>query len=295
MPTDLHEQVLRVAKELWGEQDIPSLPTRHDNSGSVFLEGEAKLLEGTSFSDRAEQFHSQAFEGCPLAQQSYGSLLWSGFGLTVRDDVASARWHAAAAAQHHLDGMAVLGGCLRTGTGIPVPTVKDKSKSAKSAAKAAAKKQAKENTALGLRLIEYCASQHNPSGVNKQAALLQLQLEEETNNSYDESYSSDEQADVAPLYQACVDRERINALLLFNLGWCHVHGQGGVDRKDITRGEAYWRQAAAMAPDEGSEEAAWNLYEQYQRNDPQEARPWLQLAVDLGYEEAITEQDNLLY
>jgi TPR repeat protein len=158
-------------------------------------------------------------------------------------------------------------------------------------AKAAAKRKAKENIELGLRLNDYCASQHNPTGVNKEAALLQLQLEEETNNSYDES--TDEQADVVHLYQACVDRERLNALLLFNLGWCH--GQGGVDRKDITRGEAYWRQAAAMAPDEGSEEAAWNLYEQYQRNDPQEARPWLQLAVDLGYEEAITEQDNLLY
>jgi hypothetical protein len=48
--------------------------------------------------------------------------------------------------QRHLDGMAVLGGCIRTGTGT--------------------------DRKLGVPLIDYCASQHNPTGVNKKAALL---------------------------------------------------------------------------------------------------------------------------
>ncbi len=137
------------------------------------------------------------------------------------------------------------------------------------------------NGKLGVGFIEYCASQYNPTAVNKKAALLM------------EHANSDERG-AADLYQACLDQGKVNALLLFNLGWCHVNGEGGVDRKDATRGESLWRKAAAMAPDEGSEEAAWFLYEQYKRNDPQEADRWLQLAADLGYHEAITEQGGLL-
>jgi hypothetical protein len=254
VPTDIHEKVLTVARDLWGTEAIPALPTN-----LLPCEGEAKLPPGSSFSDRAEQFRQEAVQGCPIAQHSYGLLLWSGFGGVTRDADASARWHAAAAAQNHLDGMAVLGGCLRTGTGI--------------------KKSNKSNSSLGVRLIDYCASQHNPTGVNKKAALLV-----ETN--LDERGAAD-------LYQACWNREKINALLLFNLGWCFVNGEG-VDRKDASRGETLWRDAAAMAPDEGSEEAAWFLYEQYKRNDPKEANQWLQLAADLGYDEAVTEQGTLL-
>jgi hypothetical protein len=59
----------------------------------------------------------------------------------------------------------------------------------------------------------------------------------------------------------------------------------GVGRKDVTRGKSLWRKAAAMAPDEGSEEAAWFLYEHYKRDDPKEASQWLQMAESLGYRE----------
>jgi TPR repeat protein len=266
VPNDLHEQVLAVAKDLWGTQDIPSLSISTDSTDGrsrslLVCEGEAKLPPGCSFAYRTAQFKKEAELGCARAQHSYGLLLWSGFTGVSIDAEASARWHAAAAAQNHLDGMAVLGGCLRTGTGTAVKPKQSK----------------KSGRELGVRLIDYCASQYNPTGVNKHAALLV-----ETN--------SDERG-AADLYQECLDQDKVNALLLFNLGWCHVNGEG-VDRKDVDRGESLWQTAAAMAPDEGSEEAAWFLYQQYKRNDPKKAEQWLQLAADLGYEEAVIEQQG---
>ena len=59
--------------------------------------------------------------------------------------------------------------------------------------------------------------------------------------------------------------------------------------KDRTKAVSFWEDASSMAPDEGSEEAAWNLYQEYKRDDPKKAQPWLDLAVDLGYDEALEE------
>jgi len=42
-----------------------------------------------------------------------------------------------------------------------------------------------------------------------------------------------------------------------------------------------------MAPDEGSEEASFFLYEQYERDDKGEARKWLEMSAELGYPEAV--------
>jgi TPR repeat protein len=127
--------------------------------------------------------------GDTRAQHSYALLLWNEFGGVTRDTKASARWHAAAAAQNHLDAMSVLGGCLRTGTGVQT------------------------NLVLGLRLIDFCASKHNPTGINKKAALL-------------EADSDDRGA--FRLYLECFEKHdptrRANALLLFNLGWCFING-----------------------------------------------------------------------
>mmetsp|Transcript_1551 Transcript_1551/g.2306 ORF Transcript_1551/g.2306 Transcript_1551/m.2306 type:complete len:159 (+) Transcript_1551:581-1057(+) len=122
---------------------------------------------------------------------------------------------------------------------------------------------------LGLKLIQYCASKGNPTGVNKQAALLE--------SNEDDYYGA------VQLYESCVKSGRINALLLFNLGWSLVNGQG-VDRKDVSRGISLWKEAVSLAPDEGSEEAAWCLYEEYKRDDPKEADKWFGIAMDLGYE-----------
>jgi TPR repeat protein len=243
LPLDLQEEVRSIAQDLWGAAPLEAvLPTP---SSDLPTWGECPFL-GTDYAQRAKYFQEQAELGDAHAQHSYGLLLWSGFGGVSPNAFASARWHAAAAAQHHLDALAVLGGCLRTGTGVKRP-----------------------NKEQGLRLIEYSCQARNPTGINKQAAL-------------EEAAGKDEAA--FRLYQRGADFQP-NALLWMNLGYCFVHGMG--TKKDVAKGEDCWRRAAALAPDEGSEEAAWLLYEQYARDDPREADKWLQLAEDLGYDEAL--------
>jgi TPR repeat protein len=248
VPSELEREVLLVAERLWGgskelQRVVPDVMSQDHPYASW---GEASLPASISYSERAIWWEEQACTGDARAQHSLGLVLWSGFGIST-DEVASAKWHAAAAAQNHLDGMVLLGGCLRTGTGVPTKDV-----------------------TLGLQLIDYCAQQWNPTGVNKKAALLE---------------ADDDYRGAVDLYTGCLERGNANALLLFNLGYCLVHGDG-IDKKDVQRGEELWKEAAAMAPDEGSEEASWFLYQQYARDDEREAWRWLQLAADLGYEEA---------
>jgi TPR repeat protein len=231
VPKALQQEISLAASEIWNA--VGSLPDFliHENNDRV-TEGEATLKDGILYSDRALYFHEEAIRGCPQAQHSYALLLWSGFGGVVKDSEASARWHAAAAAQNHLDGMAVFGGCLRTGKGV------------------------KRNASLGLKIIEYCAAKGNPTGINKKAALLE---------------SNHDEAGAVKLYESCYQSGTVNALLLMNLGWCLVNGIG-VNKKNVERGVKLWQEAASMAPDEGSEEAAWYLYEEYKYKDPKEAR-----------------------
>ena len=288
--TELHQEIMTIAKELWGDQEIPRLaPALSEDRGSIsrsrsderattttpvlLTEGEAGLPESVPRSERGARFRGEALRGCPRAQHSYGLLLWSGFAGIERDPEESARFHAAAACQNHLDGMAVLGGCLRTGAGIPKRKKRrKKKKTKKGATKAAAMtepRRATNTVALGLKLIDFCASVGNPTGVNKRAALL-------------ESNGDDSRA--VELYEACLEDGRANALVRFNLGWCLVHGRG-VERGDRDRGMSLWVQAAELAPDEGSEEAAWNLYRECDPDRPEEARRWRDLAEELGYTE----------
>jgi hypothetical protein len=93
---------------------------------------------------------------------------------------------------------------------------------------------------LGLKLIEFCANQWNPTGVNKKAALL------ETN---------DDWSGAVNLYEECLANGKTNALLLLNLGYCQVHGLG-IPSKNPDHGIELWQTAASMAPDQGSDEMA---------------------------------------
>ncbi len=252
---ELCEEIASIAEELWdGADNIPrqsSTTVVSDEKGVPRLcEGEAELPSHVPFCERGDYFRELALGGCPRAQHSYALLLWSGFAGVQSSPTESAKFHSAAAYQQHLDGMAVFGGCLRTGTGI-----KKKKKP----------KPKTNRVALGLKVIEFCASIGNPTGVNKQATLL-------------ESNGNDSQA--VKLYEACLESGRVNALLLFNLGWCLVNAAENTERD---RGIALWKEATDMAPDEGSEEAAWNLYQEYVRDDPKEAQRWLDLAEELGY------------
>jgi hypothetical protein len=244
VPEGLTKEIRSIAEKLWGGSEQLKNLILPEASTNNLLSGESPF-SGTNYSDRAIFFESQAKLGDPQAQHSLGLLLWSGF-CGKKDEIASAQWHAAAAAQNHLDGMAVLGGCLRTGTGVT------------------------KNVELGLRLIEYSATQHNPTGVNKKAAL------EESNSNYHAAFQ---------LCEKCMQTSQPNALLFMNLGWCLMEGEG--TSKDVKRGEEMWHKAAEMAPDEGSEEAAWFLYRHYLREDEKEALKWLQLAAALGYDEAL--------
>ena len=256
--TELCEEIASIAEELWDGANIPCLSltrynvTRDEERVTRLCEGEAELPNHVTFAERGDYLREKALGGCPKAQHSYGLLLWSGFAGIQQSSQESAKFHAAAACQQHLDGMAVFGGCLRTGTGIPK------------------KKKPKPKTnrvALGLTVIDFCASVGNPTGVNKQAALL-------------ESNGNDSKA--MELYEACLESGRVNALLLFNLGWCLVNGIG-VANTNRERGIAMLKEATELAPDQGSEEAAWNLYQEYVRDDPKEAQRWLDLAEELGY------------
>jgi TPR repeat protein len=242
VPDDLRREIRSVAQTLWGNDELPEVVAESTET----ISGEAPF-SGTDYSQRSLVFEQQAQQGDARAQHSLGLLLWSGYSCK-KDAVASARWHAAAAVQNHLDGMAVLGGCLRTGTGV------------------------EQNVGLGLRLIDYCAAAQvmNPTGINKKAAL------EESNGNYETAFG---------LYQDCLEHGQPNALLLMNLGWCFVQGEG--TRKNVTHGEKLWRQTTDMAPDEGSEEAAWLLYRQCAREEEKEARRWLKFAAGLGYEESL--------
>eukprot|EP00536_Pseudo-nitzschia_multiseries_P008759 jgi/Psemu1/66668/estExt_Genemark1.C_2290003 len=278
----IHEEVLRVAEKLWGgNEHMPSLAPvgggENDNDtdpvlplllSSLWTEGEASLPDHIPYSERGAYFRNLALEGCPKAQHSYGLLLWSGFAGIEPDSVESAKYHAAAACQHHLDAIAILGGCVRTGTGMG-----GGSKQTKGKGKGKGKRNqqdGKPNAQLGLELIRFCAEvAGNPSGVNKHAAQLER-----------DGFESE----AAELYRSCYDNGRANALVVFNLGWCYRHGQG-VDSKNASEGIGLWKEAARMAPDEGSEEAAWNLSQEYSREDPREAQKWRDLAEELGYYE----------
>lgn len=250
---EMQKQIKIITQNLWEGEIIQSSSFRESQESDkrllYFTEGEKDIPEGMTFSERAMYFQQEAEKGCPKAQHSLGLLYWNGFANVKVNEKKSAKFHAAAALQNHLDAIAVLGGCIRTGTGI------------------------KKDVTLGLKMIEFCALQNNPSGVNKKCRLLE---------------DNDNESDAFRLYKENYELGRVNALLLFNLGWCYMNGQGV--HKNTEEGIKMWEKAAALAPDEGAEEASWYLYEHYKRDLPVESEKWISVAADLGFEEAIQER-----
>ena len=291
IPHDISCAVRSIAKELWAGSESKTLDTvmmtdhnsSRDEDDSMILvcnqnyQGEMPLPSSICTKQRFAYFMQKAKEGDPRAQHSIGLLLWNGFAASSSektfdlddannatiDPDASARWHAAAAVQGNIDALAVFGGCLRTGTGVVV----------------VGNKKCK-NISLGLRCIEYAASIGNPSGINKKAAMME---------------SNDDYHGAMRLYRECYQDEtkRINALLLFNLGYCLVHHGEGINRNDdVEEGEQFWKSSVERAPEEGAEEAAWFLYQQYssRRDTKKMASYYLNVAADLGLEDAEIER-----
>lgn len=251
IPANLISNVNQVVNNLWNNVSLPSNPT--SNMSSWTLQGEAIYPPDMPYTQRLSYFLDQSQKGDASAQHSAGLLLWSGYCHCHRHchdkqrPVESIMWHGAAACQGHLDSLAILGGCLRKGIGI------------------------QRNVLLGLSLIEYVASVGNPSGVNKKAAMM------EDNNNF---------IGALQLYEDSLKHGKTNALLLFNLGHLLLHGNDGV-LKEISRGEELLRLAVDLAPDEGSEEAAYFLYHHLKQDQHQEAMMFLRISASLGYPESI--------
>ncbi|KAJ1487541.1 hypothetical protein T484DRAFT_1888900 [Baffinella frigidus] len=208
-------------------------------------------LDFTAFGARAaraaEAAHAPRFDA--TAQHSLGLLLHLGVGGCDADAFASARWHAAAAAQGHLDALATLGGCVRKGGGCGRDEV------------------------VGVALIEACARADVPVGLNKLGGLW------ESGDHY--GY-----ADCARAFK-CFEKaaEAGSALGLFNVGHALFYGIGVAP--DAQRAAECWRAAAARAPDDGAEEAAFELYRHSLGED---TRGMLRLAAALEHPSAVEEE-----
>ena len=162
-----------------------------------------------------------ASAGDACAQQTLALLTYAGVGGATESLRESACWHAKAAAQGHLDALATLGGCVRSGRG------------------------AERDEAAGIAIIRAMAAAGAPVGLTKLGVL------------HDEGLLPGEPADTrraAELFARAAE-ERDNAVALFNHGWGLVHGEGDVDG-----GFEAWRAAASLAPNDGAEEAAYHLW-----------------------------------
>ncbi|EJK75095.1 hypothetical protein THAOC_03191, partial [Thalassiosira oceanica] len=97
LPDDIAKLVNRVTLDLWDGHDIPVTKSDDPSVRGNALEGEAGLPFDVAFDERAEFFRAKALDGDPRAQHSYALLRWSGFGGVARDELESAKFHAAAA------------------------------------------------------------------------------------------------------------------------------------------------------------------------------------------------------
>ena len=230
--------------------------TAQDDGAAPMMarQGEHSFAADVPYARRFEAVEPLAYAGDSRAQHTLGLLLYSGVGGAACDVEASAQWHAAAAAQGNIEALAVLGGCVRRGVG------------------------AAQDEEVGVALIEAAAAAGSPVGLSKLGALY-----EEGEGGYPED-----------LWQAarCFEQAAAtgSALGLFNHGWALVHGKGVA--RDVPRGFEAWRAAAALAPDDGSEEAAYYLYEERGlladgEWDRSQAVACLRLSASLGFDKAV--------
>ncbi|KAJ1451572.1 hypothetical protein M885DRAFT_529479 [Pelagophyceae sp. CCMP2097] len=149
------------------------------------------------------------------AMHSLGLLYHLGVGGVGQDARLSAAWHAAAAAQGHLDALATIGGCARAGAGCA------------------------EDIVAGLKIIEACASAGVPTGLNKLGAL----------------YESGDYIGVADCGKALDCFEAAGgALGLFNVGHALFYGVGvAADEKRAT--ECWLESASLAPDDGADEAA----------------------------------------
>jgi len=204
-----------------------NLPIDEEDTRELELpsQGEFRFDAGLPYSSRMDQCEDAAWAGDSQAQHSLGLLLYSGVGGAEKDERMSACWHAAAAAQGNIDALAVLGGCVRRGVG------------------------ADQDERAGIACIEAAAAAGSPGGLVK---LGSLHDEGALGSGHPGPYAA------ARLFSRAASQG--SALGLFNYGWSLTYGIGAP--RDVKRGFAAWRAAAACAPDDGAEEAAFMMYEE---------------------------------
>lgn len=187
-------------------------------------QGEYKFDDAIDFDQRYSIVSPRARQGDPLAAQTLGLLLFQGVGGADADAEASAEWHAAAAARGNLDGLATLGGCVRRGVGV-----------------------ARDET-VGRTIIEAAAAVGSPVALCK----LGVMHDEGECGLQRDAWQA------ARCFEAAAAQG--SALGQFNWGWALVHGIG--TPRDVSSGIAQWVAAMDQAPNDGSEEAAYQLFEE---------------------------------
>ncbi|GMH50148.1 hypothetical protein TrVE_jg691 [Triparma verrucosa] len=201
--------------------------------------------------------------GNTQAQHSVALLYHMGYGGLSKSDALSTCWHAIAAAQGHHDSLAVLGGCLRKGSGID------------------------RDVSLAMDCIQAAAAEGSAYGYVKLGALA------EENEDYSSAFSY--------YKKACDSTTPKSALALFSLGWALM--EFSIDIKDMSKKERKaeaqqcWKQSIALAPFDGSDEAAYHLGMYLGGLWHPSGKKYLELAAQLGNEDARKEfksQVNIL-
>ena len=243
-----------VAKTALGAlETAPAAAGEAVTSDNTPAQGEFEFDKDVDYTQRYAIVEPAASAGDACAQQTLALLTYAGVGGATESLRESACWHAKAAAQGHLDALATLGGCVRSGRG------------------------AERDETAGIAIIRAMAAAGAPVGLTKLGVL------------HDEGLLPGEPADTrraAELFARAAE-ERDNAVALFNHGWGLVHGEGDVDG-----GFEAWRAAASLAPNDGAEEAAYHLWLEQDRLSAarrKELRPdrYLRLAAELEFPPAL--------
>jgi TPR repeat protein len=200
-------------------------------------------------SERFAAVKDAAHNRDPLAMHTLGLLHYSGVGGASRDETKSAYWHAAAAAEGNIEALATLGGCVRRGVG------------------------AAQDKSIGIVIIEACAAAGSAVGLVKLGVMHEEGAVPGLPPDFNAAANLFERAAAVRLADGGATdggvtgggggsdepgRARRSALGLFHHGFACMYGIGVA--RDVEAAAAAWLAAARLAPDDGSEEAAWGLF-----------------------------------
>lgn len=238
----------------------PSIPITIDSSintsttttwepgkGEYQFDSDLKLSK-SSLLQRSNILIDKALEEDSTAQHSLGLLYHMGYGGVLQSDEYSTKWHAISALYGNIDAIAVLGGCLRKGSGI------------------------KQNKELGLELIYYAAEKLSPFGLVKKAHVIEQEEGE------------GKEKEILKLYELAASIPK-SAIGLFNYGYMLYYTKNKKIR-DREKAQQLFKVACDLAPNDGSDEAAHHLSLSLGGVDDVNGRNYMGIAAALGNQEA---------